>query len=145
MSTKSKKYNIDFYAWALHNATLLKQGKFSEVDVEHVAEEIESLGKSDKRELINRCAILLAHLLKWQFQPDKRSNSWKYTLEEQCDEILELLEDSPSLKYELEEKWERAYKKAVRIAVADTGMSQNSFPETCPFCLDDILNPDFHF
>ncbi len=144
MSASSKNaYNIDFYAWALHNAELLKQGKFSDIDFQHIAEEIEGLGKSDKRELINRCALLLAHLLKWQFQSDKRSNSWKYTIEEQRDEILELLEDSPSLKNELAEKWNRSYAKALRIAAADTGMNKNNFPAHCPFSLNDALNDNF--
>lgn len=144
MSAKAQyEYNQDFYAWALHNAELIRQGKLSEVDLEHIAEEIESMGKSDKRELINRFAILLAHLLKWQYQPDKRSNSWKYTIEEQRDEVLELLEDSPSLKYELEEKLERAYKKALRVAATETGMSKADFPTSCPFSLNEALNTNF--
>ena len=144
MNAKTQyEYNRDFYAWALHNAELIKQGKLGEVDLQNIAEEIESMGKSDKRELINRFAILLAHLLKWQFQPDRRSNSWKYTIEEQRDEVLELLEDSPSLKYELEDKLERAYRKSLRVAATETGMSKSDFPANCPFSLNEALNTNF--
>ncbi len=136
-------YHKDFYAWALHSAALIRQGKLSSLDFEHIADEIESMGKSDKRELINRFAVLLAHLLKWQFQPERRSNSWKYTIEEQRDEVLDLLEDSPSLKYELNQKLERAYKKAVLLAATHTGMSKNAFPESCPFSLEKSLDDEF--
>lgn len=144
MTKTQQEYDKDFYAWTLHNAELIRQGKLSEVDLVHVAEEIESIGKSDKRELINRVAILLAHLLKWQFQPERRSNSWKYTIEEQRDEVMELLEDSPSLQHELQNKLERAYKKAVLLAATDTGMNKNSFPKVCPFTLDKALDINFY-
>src|SRR5437016_556236 len=117
-------YNQDFYAWIMHNAKLLRQGKFSQVDVEHVAEELESMGKSDKRELSNRLALLLAHLLKWKFQAERRSNSWKYTIEEQRFELNELLEDSPSLNHELDLKFSLAYKKALLLAAKDTGLNK---------------------
>jgi hypothetical protein len=69
-------YNKDFYNWTLHNADLIRQKKFSEMDIDHIAEEIESMGNRDRRELINRLAVLIAHLLKWQYQPTKRSKSW---------------------------------------------------------------------
>ncbi len=138
-----ESYEKDFYAWTSHNAELLRHKKFDEIDIENIAEEIESMGKSTKRELINRFAILLAHLLKWQFQPERRSNSWKNTIEEQRDEIIELIEDSPSLKYELNEKIERAYRRATLIASTETGMTKETFPKTCPFTLDDSLNFDF--
>jgi Domain of unknown function DUF29 len=137
------EYNQDFYAWALHNAELIKQGKLSEVDLEHIAEEIESMGKSDKRELVNRFAVLLAHLLKWQLQPERRGNSWKYTIKTQRFEVTELLNDSPSLKYELDKQLEHAYEKALLLAVNETGLSQDTFPGSCPFSLEQSLNPNF--
>jgi hypothetical protein len=144
MATKRKQdYDKDFYAWAIYNAQLLRAGKLSEVDIEHVAEEIESMGKSEKRELINRLAVLLSHLLKWKFQPDKRSNSWKYTIEEQRDEVLELLEDSPSLNHELDLQVSRAYKKAVLFAATETSFGKETFPKECPFSLKQSLNKEF--
>lgn len=144
MSAKLRQtYNKDFYAWAIHNAALLRQGKFSEMDVEHVAEEIESMGKSEKRELINRLAILLSHLLKWQFQPMRRSNSWKCTIKEQRFELIDLLKESPSLKHELEKQLIHAYQKALLIAEKETGLAQKTFPKHCPFSLKQTINQKF--
>lgn len=140
----TKEYEKDFYAWTTHNAKLLREGKFSEMDVEHIAEEIESMGKSEKRELMSRLAVLLAHLLKWQFQPERQSNSWKYTIEEQRDEVLELLDESPSLKHEIKEKLERAYRKAILWAATEMGVNKSIFQEKCPFSLEETLNKNFY-
>jgi Domain of unknown function DUF29 len=137
------KYNEDFYAWAVHSAELIRQGKFSEVDTENVAEELESMGRSDKRKLLNRLALLMAHLLKWQFQPARRSNSWKYTIKEQRLKLRDLLEESPSLRHELELKLSHAYEQSVLIAVRQTGLDEASFPKQCPYnlaqCFDEFL------
>lgn len=144
MSVKtSPEYNKDFYAWAMRNAELIRQGKFSEIDNDNVAEELESMGRSDKRELLNRLAVLLAHLLKWQFQPERRGNSWKYTIEEQRFELADLLAESPSLKYEVDKQLEHAYQKSLLIAVKETGMSKTVFPKNCPFSLEQSLNSNF--
>jgi hypothetical protein len=136
-------YNKDFYAWLMKNADLLRQHKFNEVDIEHVAEELESMGKSEKRELTSRLTVLLAHLLKWKCQPALRSRSWKNTILTQRIDILELLEDSPSLKYELEERAVIAYEKAKLSAEDETGIDKNNFPETCPFTFEELLRKDF--
>jgi vacuolar-type H+-ATPase subunit C/Vma6 len=138
------EYRKDFYAWTIHNAKLLREGKLSEVDIEHIAEEIESMGKSERRELINRLAVLIAHLLKWQFQEERRSNSWKYTIEEQRDEVLELVEESPSLNHEINEKLYRAYRKAILWAATEMGVNKSIFKDECPFSLEKILNKDFY-
>src|SRR5271155_4858757 len=90
------EYDKDFYAWSLHNAALLREGKLSEVDLEHIAEEIEDMGKKDRRELISRLAMLLAHLLKWKFQTERRSNSWKNTIKHQRFKVKDVLSESPS-------------------------------------------------
>ncbi len=138
-----KEYESDFYAWTIHNVKLLKQGKISEIDIEHIAEEIESMGKSEKRELINRLALLMAHLLKWQFQSARRSKSWTVTIKNQRRELLELLEESPSLKKELEEKFKYAYEKAVGLVSAETGIGEEEFPKSSPFTLKDCLKTNF--
>lgn len=144
MRSKIKQeYKQDFYAWALNNARLLREGKLAEADIENVAEEIESMGKSEKRELINRLAILIAHLLKWQFQPARRSNSWKYTIEEQRDEIVDLFAESPSLKNEIEQQLARAYKRGVLIAATETNLGKEVFPATCPFSLEKLISSKF--
>lgn len=139
----SQEYEKDFYAWAIHNARLLRERKLSEIDIEHIAEEIESMGNSEKRELVNRLAVLIAHLLKWQHQPERRSNSWKLTILEQRDEVLDLLEDSPSLKHKIKEKMDRAYRKATLWAATEMGINKSIFKNTCPFSLEKVLNKKF--
>ncbi len=144
MGTKrQQEYTKDFYAWALNNAKLLRAGKINEADIVNVAEEIESMGKSERRELINRLAVLIAHLLKWQLQPARRNNNWKYTIEEQRDEILDLLHESPSLKKELEGQLVRAYKRGVLIAATETSLGKEVFPKTCQFSLEQLINLKF--
>lgn len=141
--TQQEIYHRDFYTWAMQNAQLLRQGRFSEVDVERIAEELESMGRSERRELISRLSVLLAHLLKWMFQPELRSNSWRYTIEEQRGGVMDLLEDSPSLLHELENRLTKAYVNAVLIAARETGIDKTRFPECCPFSLEQILSEDF--
>lgn len=138
-----REYDKDFYSWTIHSAQLLRQGKLSEVDIENVAEEIESMGKSDKRQLINRFALLISHLLKWQYQPERRGNSWKHTIKNQRLEVTELLKDSPSLKYEIDKQIEYAYEKALNIAIEETGLSESNFPKNCPFSLEQCLDNEF--
>ena len=138
-----KQYDADFYAWANETVHLLKEGRFAELDIAHLAEEVESMGRSDKRELSSRLAILIAHLLKWQCQPERRGNSWKYTIKEQRFEIADLLEESPSLRAEIATHLGHAYEKALLIALKETGLSAKLFPLACPFTLTQILDFDF--
>ncbi len=144
MGTKlHQEYNADFYAWILHNAALLRAGKVSEIDVENIAEELESMGRSEKREFVNRLAILFSHLLKWEFQPELQGKSWQYTIEEQRMKVIELLEDSQSLKHEIKKKVDYAYKQALILAAKETGLAKKTFPQTCPFVLEDCLSEGF--
>lgn len=101
------------------------------------------MGKSDKRELINRLAVLMAHLLKWHYPSERRSNSWKSTIKEQRIKVFDLLDDSPSLNHELAEKLNHAYEQATLIATQETGLPENSFPKECPFSLQQCLDRDF--
>lgn len=138
------EYQQDFYTWLMHNAQLLRQGQWSEIDVENVAEELESMGRSEKRELVSRLAVLQAHLLKWAYQPDKRSKSWKYTIKEQRQQVLEVLQDSPSLKYQLEEQLARAYQAALVIVLKETLLDEDDLPLTGPFSLSQMLDATFY-
>ena len=137
------EYNKDFYSWTMHNARLLKEGRLSEIDAENIAEEIESMGKSERRELINRFAILIAHLLKWKYQPAKRGKSWEFTIKEQRFELLDLLEESPSLKHEIEKQLSHAYQKSLLISEKKTGFELKTFPKSCPFSFKEVLNQKF--
>lgn len=105
MDKLNTDYETDFYAWLMYNAELLRQGRFSEIDRNAIAEELESMGKREKRELISRLAVLIAHLLKWVYQPEKRSYSWECTIKEQRKEIFYVLQDSPSLTSRIDEKF----------------------------------------
>lgn len=143
-STTNPTYETDFYAWLLKSAELLRRGQFAELDLEQIAEELEGMARSDKRQLVNRLAVLLAHLLKWQYQPEKRSKSWQRTIREQRKRISLLLEDSPSLKYEIEEKLTDAYEIAVLSAANETGLDEDYFPESCEYYLNDVLDSEFY-
>src|SRR5690625_5034020 len=106
-------YETDFYRWTQETAELLKQHKFTEVDLAALIEEVEDMGKSEKRALKSRLTVLLLHLLKWQYQPTHRGRSWQQTLRNQRRDILEELADNPSLKPLLPKIGERAYVKAI--------------------------------
>jgi hypothetical protein len=136
-------YDDDFAAWASETARQLRAGRFSEVDVEHVAEEIEDMGKSEKRELLRRLTMLVMHLLKWQWQADKRTPSWQSTMATQRAEIHRLLRQSPSLKRVIAASVADVYPDAVERASIETGLPAHTFPASCPFSVDEILQRGF--
>ncbi|MEB3148088.1 MAG: DUF29 domain-containing protein [Sphaerospermopsis sp.] len=139
----SKLYETDFYAWTLEQAKLLKQGQLNQLDIVNLIEEIESLGKREKQELRNRLGILIGHLLKWQYQSNKRSNSWKATIREQRRRIKEHLEENPSLKSYLSEAIVLAYQDGVDLAIQETNLPDTTFPLENPYSISQILDPDF--
>ena len=132
-------YNQDVLAWATEQARLIRTGQFDQLDIEHVADEVEDVGKSEKRELASRMAVLLAHLLKWQFQPTHRGASWQRTLREQRKQVLRKLKETPSLNPLLDDgEWaDGVWGDAVTQAIAETGL--DGFPEACPWKLADVL------
>jgi hypothetical protein len=137
-------YDKDILAWSQEQARLIRTGRFGLLDVEHIAEEIEDVGKSEQRELANRMAILLAHLLKWQHQPERQGVSWEKTIKAQRKEIAYHLDEAPSLKPKLlEPRWlDMVWARAVAQAVAETGL--DCFPDACPWMMDDeVLNPSW--
>lgn len=136
-------YEKDFYLWIETTAKLLREKKFSELDIDNLIEEIESMGRSEKRELRNRLTVLLMHLLKWKYQPQMRSNSWKATIIEQRKQIEWLLLDSPSLKNKIGEILIDCYEGAILKAVAETGLSEQTFPQQCPFSVQETLTRDY--
>ena len=136
-------YDHDFYAWANEQAALLRAGNLMAADIEHIAEEIESMGKTEKRELVNRLAILLSHLLKWQFQPVRRGASWQATIRIQRRDLARHLIDNPSLKSALAPAIEDAYGNAVIDASAETGLCEDTFPPVCPWSFDQLMDEGF--
>jgi hypothetical protein len=136
-------YDQDFYAWANEQAALLRAGNLSAADIEHIAEEIESMGKTEKRELISRLTVLLLHLLKWQYQPLLQGASWRVTIINQRFDIADHLTDNPSLKSVVAEAMTRAYRKAIGEAGLETGLPERTFPAQCPWSFDQIMSEDF--
>ena len=139
----SSLYELDFYAWANEQAALLRAGKLSQADIEHIAEEIESMGKTEKRELISRLTVLLAHLLKWQYQPVRRGASWEVTIVNQRLDITTHLQDNPSLKSQLSEAIANAYRKARGEAYAETALPKATFPAECPWTFEQMIDETF--
>ena len=136
-------YERDFYAWTIEQAGLLRAGKLSAADVENLAEEIESMGRGEKRELINRLSVLLAHLLKWRFQPERRGHSWTYTIREQRLQIARLMKDNPSLRAKTAEAMADAYETALLAAAEDAGLPENALPAACPYSFEEATGADF--
>ena len=136
-------YEQDFYAWANQQASLLRAGRLTDADIANIAEEIESMGRSEKRELVNRLAVLLLHLLKWQFQPGLRGNSRRLSVEEQRYRLENHLRDNPSLKAMLDTATDEAYRLALIEAERETGLARRTFPAVCPSGFEQEMRADF--
>ena len=130
-------YDKDLNAWAQEQARLLRAGRFEMLDIEHIADEIEDVGKRKQRELASSLAVLLAHLLKWQYQPERRGASWEKTIKAQRKKIAYALDESPSLAPKRQEaRWlDMVWAQAVAQAVAETGL--DCFPDECPWAVQD--------
>jgi hypothetical protein len=136
-------YEQDLYAWTREQATLLRQHDFARLDLDHLIEELEGMGRSERRQLTNRLEVLVAHLLKWQYQPELRGRSWRSTIAEQRRRIHRLLRDNPSLQPELPLCLIDAYEDA-RYATADeTGLPLDTFATLCPYPLPQLLAVDW--
>jgi hypothetical protein len=136
-------YDEDFFAWTQHTAALLRSGRFAEIDVAHLAEEVEDMGRRDRRAVEGRLQVLLAHLLKWSYQPHRRSSSWRTTVRTQRSRIALVLGDSPSLSAQVPAIVIRSYPKAVALAADETGLPADRFPERCPYSAEQILDEEF--
>ena len=136
-------HDSDFYAWSLEQAALLRAGRVDKADLSAIAEEIESVGKTEKRELISRLTVLLLQLLKWQYQQAGRGNSWRLSIANARDEIADLLDDSPSLKTVLDGVTASAYRHARRKAAIETDMSEEVFPAECPWRFAQTIDERF--
>lgn len=136
-------YDADFYTWTHRQADLLRQGRFNELDTQHLIEELNSMGARERRELVNRLAVLLAHLLKWRYQPDRRGTSWQRTIKIQRMEIADLVADNPGLKPEITELFTKAYQKARLLASDESGIDESTLPGESPFTLEQTLDENY--
>lgn len=140
METTATLYRNDFYAWTKKQAALLQAEEFENLDLPNLIEELEALGTSQRNEVISRLKVLLMHLLKWQFQADHRSRSWRNTITVQRWDLEAVLEDNPSLRRELPACIAKAYPRARREAIQETGLLRSPWSDHCPWTIELILD-----
>ena len=136
-------YERDFYAWALEQARLVREGRWDAVDRDNVAEEIESLGREQFNKLASALRVLMLHMLKWDHQPGLRSRSWVLSIETQRLELADVIADNPGLRPRIPEAMARAYRKARLEAARETALDAEQFSRTCPYAWDDIVSRGF--
>ena len=144
MSALSVDYEQDYHSWTKHQIALLKTGKLDELDIVHLIEELEDMGKSNRRELESRFLILIAHLLKWQFQPDKQSSNWRGSIKEQRLRLARLLKQAPSLRKQINDAVVEIYPDAVTLAAEETELAKATFPAVCSYSVEQLLEDEFY-
>jgi hypothetical protein len=132
-------YERDFYSWLMEQARLVREGRWSAIDHDNLAEEIESLGREQFNKLECELRVLLLHLLKWDHQPERRSRSWELSIATQRVEVTDVLDDNPGLKPRIPEAMTRAYRKARLDAARETGLEDAAFPTACPYDFDEAM------
>ncbi len=145
-STRPTTYGSDFYTWTQEQAELLRQGRFADVDLGNVIEELETLGRSEYNSLVSAIHRLTQHLLKWQYQPERRVSgnpSWEITINNQRDVIRQVIDDSPGLKNKLAEAIQTGYRRGRRDAQTETRLPLSTFPETCPYNWEQLADEDW--
>ena len=136
-------YETDFVEWTREQARLLRERRWDDLDLEHLIDEVESVGSSEKREIRNRLTKLISHLLKWKYQPGRRGSSWRATIRDQRAQLAEIIEDSPSLRSYVHRKALEQYPGGRIEAAEETGIAFGLLPDECPFSADQILDPEF--
>lgn len=152
MAELSTLYESDYSAWARRHAELLRAGRYAELDLEHLVEELSDMGRSERRELEGRLLILLAHLLKWEYQYQRLSerwrefkgDSWRATIIEQRLRLTKLMKQAPGLKPILAEAITAAYLDAVQLASDETALPPETFPSHCPYTLEQLLDKSYY-
>jgi len=134
------EYERDFYSWLMEQARLVREGRFEALDRENLAEEIESLGREQFNKLEGALRVLLAHILKWDHQPERRSRSWALSIRDQRLAVNDVLSDNPGLKPRIDEAITRGYRRARVQAANETGLDESHFPETCPYSFEEITS-----
>ncbi len=139
----TERYDTDFYGWTQEQADLIRAGRTEDLDLKNLLEEIEAMGRSERRELESRLQVLFMHLLKWQYQSERQGRSWQLTIEEQRRKALRVFKENPSLKSRLTEIVKDAYGDAVIAAERETNIRRSVFPETCPWTFEQAVDASF--
>jgi Domain of unknown function DUF29 len=137
------RYQDDYHAWTLQQAALVKAGRFADLDGKNLADELKGLAMSEEREIEKRLTVLLQHLLKWEFQPDARTNSWRASILEQRNRINRVIRRSPSLQRHPDTVIDEEYRIARLRAADETGLALSRFPSACPYSTADVLDEQF--
>ena len=136
-------YDRDYYLWLSHTAQLIKDGKFAEIDATNLIEEIEDMGRSEQRGVESNLVIVLLHLLKYKYQSEKRTNSWKSSIREHRRRLRKAFAASPSLKQYFEQVFDECYQDGREQAADETGLTLDTFPTCSPFTPAEVLNSDY--
>ncbi len=143
MNSLGSLYESDFNLWLETQTHLLKQKQFTQMDIEHLIEEIEDMGNNRKDALESNLMRVLQHLLKWKYQPEKRSNSWRASITEHSLRLNKAIKKSPSLKPYFTNVYQECYQDARLVASRETGLDIKTFPLDCPFTPEQVLDPDY--
>jgi len=133
-------YDRDYHAWLLESAALLREGQLPEVDLAQLAEELEDMGRSERRAIESYLKVLIVHLLKWQHQPERRGSSWQLSITNARDAISRRLHESPSLRPQLPEMVTERYPNARQHTALETGLAPSELPQSCPFSVAQLLD-----
>jgi hypothetical protein len=136
-------YERDVYRWSQEQARLIREGRWDEIDRDNVAEEIESVRRTEFNQLVSALRVLMLHMLKWDHQPERRTRSWVLSIDVQREDLNDVLSDNPGLRPRLDEAVERAYRRARIEAAQETGLETSKFPATCPYSFEDITSRRF--
>jgi Domain of unknown function DUF29 len=136
-------FDQDFHAWVLEQIDLLKSGRFADLDIEHLTDELRAVAMAERSEIRNRLPVLLQHLLKWEFQPERRSNSWRATILEQRTQINDIIDTSPSLRRYPATVMEKEYRIGRLRAADETGLPLDRLPSACPYSITQVLDENF--
>lgn len=141
--TEQSLYEQDYYLWLTTTVDQLRQGKLAEIDLANLIEEIADMGRSERKAVRSNLRILLMHLLKYKYQPEKRTNSWLFTIREHRQRIDDSFQDSPSLQNYFLEVFDQCYRDAVDFAATETGLPATKFPSQCPFTAQEVLGNEY--
>lgn len=139
-STERVRYEDDVYTWSLQQCELLRQGRYGELDLEHLIDEVADVARREFNALEGNLRIVLLHLLKRDYQPGQRSRSWALSVQEHRDRVCDLLSDSPGLNAKRDEAVRRAYRGGRRGAADEAGLPVEAFPQDCPYPWADIMD-----
>ncbi len=133
------RYEDDVCAWAMEQAELIRLGLFHELDIDNLIDEVQDVARRERKELLSRLSLVFHHLLKWDRQPERRSASWARTIREQRLQVIELLDESPSLRTELAGLLDRAFRQGRVAALNEAGLPDSAIPEVNSYSWDEVM------